>query len=122
MNNKLSIIEMMDIIRPMEKAIIDECGLHMRNEVSATFLQRKFHKCNVMEFNYWTDIEIEKLTMKKSNFLEKYATQADSAQVVAKFDAEIVRLLGSKNQPFEKYVALRPDYRDWRCYMHMAQD
>ena len=123
MNNKLSFKEMREITTPMKKKIIDECSRHSFNEVSAHTMQRKLHECRVMEYNCMADIEIGELIMKKSHFLEKYATHAEFVKVIAIiYDAEIAEILDSKNQSFEQFVALNPDYGMWGCRSFMARD
>ena len=112
MNNEQSYRQIMNITIQMEKEIVDECGL--QNEVSAHILERRFHKCRLMLRDCFTDISIKKIIELKSHFIEKYATHIDFGKAIAIHDAEIVRLQSSKNQSFEQYVALNPDYTAWR--------
>ena len=112
--------EIISITTPMEKEIVDECRHHFCNEVSAHILQRKFHECRVMEHDCWADMQIEKINTLKSNFIEKYATHADFEKGIAIHDVKIAEILDTKNQSFEQFVALRPNFREWRCYSYMA--
>ena len=115
LNTEQSLRQIMDITTQMEKEIHDECGLHMRNEVSANILQRRLHEGDVIIRDCFTDSSIKEIIKLKSHFIEKYATHIDFEKGIAMHDAEIERLQSSKNQSFEQYVALNPDYRKWRC-------
>ena len=119
MSTKISWIQLMEITDPLRKAIKAECLLHFKNRVSARILERRFHELDVMERDWLTDDSIEKLNVKKSHFIENYSTHPEFDEAIRIFDNEIRRRLNTKNQTFEQFVEICPNYKMWNCYLYI---
>ena len=99
-----------------------ECYKHLRNEVSALILERKFHDIEMRFRKERRNTVAERVDVKKAYSIEHYQNHPDLAKVLDTYDTEISVAQNFVFESFEDFVVRIPDITQWSCYNYMYFD
>ena len=99
-----------------------ECYNHLRNEVSALILERKFHDIEMKFRKERRNTMAARADVKKAYFIEHHPNHPDLAKVLDIYDTEIIEARNFVFESFEDFVVRIPDIAQWSCYNYMYFD
>jgi hypothetical protein len=99
-----------------------ECRHHLRNEVSALILERKFHDIEMRFRKERRNTMTKTVEVKKAYFIENHPNHPDLAKVLDIYDTEIIAAQNFVFESFEDFVVRIPDITQWSCYYSMYFD
>ena len=99
-----------------------ECYNHLRNEVSALILERKFHDIEMRFRKERRNTVAERVDVKKAYFIKHYPNHPDLVKVLDTYDTEIIVAQNFVFESFEDFVVRIPDITQWSCYHYMYYD
>ena len=99
-----------------------ECFNHLRNEVSALILEKKFHDIEMRFRKERRNTVAERVDVKKAYSIEHYQNHPDLAKVLDTYDTEISVAQNFVFESFEDFVVRIPDITQWSCYHYMYYD
>ena len=100
----------------------NECHNHLRNEVSALILERKFHDIEKRFRKERGNTVAGRVDVKKAYFIEHHPNHPDLAKVLDIYDTKISVAQNFVCESFEDFVVRIPDITQWSCYNYMYFD